>query len=88
MAHQWATEAGVDTERYFAAWREEGKAAGFSRNRRMLREGRPDLVVAFPSGRSFGTRHMIALAREADIPTWVMPEDRAIITALGEGVFV
>ena len=31
----------------------------------MLREGRPDLVVAFPGGK--GTAHMVGLARRAGV---------------------
>jgi hypothetical protein len=31
----------------------------------MLREGRPDLVAAFPGGR--GTAHMVRIAREAGV---------------------
>jgi predicted Rossmann-fold nucleotide-binding protein len=35
------------------------------RNRQMLTEGRPDLVVAFPGGK--GTANMVALARKAGV---------------------
>lgn len=40
-------------------------AAGFVRNRRMLFEGRPDKVVAFPGGK--GTEDMVRQALEAGI---------------------
>lgn len=40
-------------------------AAGPIRNQRMLNEGKPDLVVAFPGGR--GTEDMKKLARRAGI---------------------
>lgn len=40
--------------------------AGFQRNQRMIDEGRPDLVVAFPGGN--GTADMVARARAARIP--------------------
>lgn len=39
--------------------------AGPDRNQRMIDEGRPDLVVAFPGGR--GTADMIRRATEAGI---------------------
>jgi len=39
--------------------------AGFVRNQKMIDEGRPDLVVAFPGGR--GTADMIRRARDAGI---------------------
>jgi UDP-N-acetylmuramoylalanine-D-glutamate ligase len=32
----------------------------------MLRDGRPELVVAFPGGK--GTAHMVKLARAAGVP--------------------
>src|SRR4029077_1738687 len=88
MAFEWANNHGLNWERYFAKWREKGNAAGWSRNRRMLREGQPTLVVAFPLPQSRGTWHMVRIAKEAGGPTWALPKDRAIIQALGEGVFV
>jgi hypothetical protein len=48
-----------------ADWKRFGRAAGPMRNERMLKEGRPDLVIAFP-GRT-GTAGMKALAREAGV---------------------
>jgi len=48
-----------------ADWRTHGKAAGPIRNQRMLDEGRPDLVVAFPGGR--GTADMVRRAKAAGI---------------------
>src|SRR5687767_7065897 len=44
-----------------ADWNTHGKAAGPLRNARMLDEGKPDLVVAFPGGR--GTADMIRRAK-------------------------
>lgn len=54
-----------------ADWDTYGNHAGRVRNAHMLREHRPDLVVAFAGGR--GTRHMVTIAEEANIPviyTW------------------
>jgi hypothetical protein len=47
-AREWARERGIPTLRYQALWIAQGKAAGPIRNRRMLTEGMPDLLVAFP----------------------------------------
>lgn len=55
----------MKTHEYLADWEKYGKAAGPIRNKRMLLEGRPDLVVAFPGGR--GTMNMIKLAKEAGV---------------------
>lgn len=48
-----------------AEWDKYGKRAGYLRNKRMLDEGKPDLVVAFPGGK--GTANMVKLAEEAGV---------------------
>lgn len=65
IAHEWAVAVGVPTERYPADWNAHGSFAGPMRNRVMLKEGRPDLVIAFPGG--VGTRDMVRKARKADV---------------------
>lgn len=50
---------------YKANWTEHGKSAGVVRNNKMLKEGKPDLVVAFPGGR--GTAHMVSIAEKAGV---------------------
>lgn len=42
-------------EEYPAEWANEGRHAALIRNERMLRDGKPDLVIAFPGGQ--GTSH-------------------------------
>jgi hypothetical protein len=49
-----------------ADWDAHGKAAGPLRNQRMIDEGKPDLVVAFPGGS--GTADCVRRARAAGIP--------------------
>lgn len=46
-------------------WRTHGKAAGPMRNRRMIEQGRPGLVIAFPGGK--GTADMVRRSRLAGI---------------------
>ncbi len=65
FAKCWADEQKIPVETYRADWGAHGKAAGPIRNRQMLREGRPDMVVAFPGGR--GTTNMIKQATEAGV---------------------
>lgn len=65
LAHSWAGINGCLVEIYWAQWNVHGKAAGPIRNQRMIDEGRPDLVVAFPGGR--GTTDMVRRARVAGI---------------------
>ena len=52
---------------YPAKWKTYGKSAGPIRNQQMLDEGQPDLVVAFPTERSIGTKHMMKIAREKGV---------------------
>ncbi|AWN47210.1 hypothetical protein DK419_13510 [Methylobacterium terrae] len=68
-AYFWATIWGVDVETFPADWAQDGRAAGPMRNARMLREARPDLVLAFPGGR--GTADMVRRARAAGVPVEV-----------------
>lgn len=56
---------GLYEEVYEAQWGYYGKKAGIMRNIRMLEEGKPDLVVAFPGGK--GTAHMCKIARDVGI---------------------
>lgn len=48
-------------------WKRLGKKAGPLRNQRMLREGRPEVVLAFPTGGP-GTANMMMLARAQGLP--------------------
>ena len=65
LAHVWATMEDVPTERFEADWENQGSFAGPARNKRMLDEGKPDLVIAFPGGR--GTADMCRKARRAGV---------------------
>jgi hypothetical protein len=60
-----------------ADWVTHGRAAGPIRNRQMLTEGKPDLVIAFKDGLDLasgrgGTEHMVKIAKDAGIEVWVM----------------
>ena len=88
IAGAWAEARGVSVRRFPADWERHGMRAGVVRNEEMLIVGEPNLIVAFPTGRSIGTRHMMSLGRRNAIAVWEMPRDRARIAALGEGVFV
>lgn len=65
LAEAWGLIRGLHVERYAADWGRHGNAAGPIRNQRMIDEGKPDLVVAFPGGR--GTADMVRRARAAGI---------------------
>jgi len=65
MADKWAVNRYVMVEEYPADWKMHGPAAGPIRNQRMLDEGKPDIVVAFPGGR--GTADMVRRAKAAGV---------------------
>jgi hypothetical protein len=64
-ACKWARSMKVPIQSFPANWKVYGKAAGPIRNRRMLVEGKPNLVIAFPGGR--GTADMVKQAKEHGI---------------------
>jgi ABC-type Fe3+-hydroxamate transport system substrate-binding protein len=65
-AYSWAQKAGMPVEKYVPNWDKHGRAAGIIRNKEMLEEGKPDLVIAFPGGR--GTDNMVSIALKAGVP--------------------
>jgi hypothetical protein len=69
LAARWAQDRGVPTQVYMAEWERLGREAGPIRNQRMLTEGKPDLVVAFPGGK--GTANMVAQARAAGVRVFI-----------------
>jgi hypothetical protein len=71
LAYNWAKARGIDVVEFPADWKTHGKAAGPIRNRKMIVEGKPDEVIAFPGGR--GTADMKRAALAAGIPTWSYP---------------
>jgi predicted Rossmann-fold nucleotide-binding protein len=64
LAREWATEQGIPCVTCPADW-SRGRAAGPMRNTSMLRDHRPDVVVAFPGGR--GTADMVGKAEKAGV---------------------
>ncbi len=67
LADLWAQESGKPVMAFPADWTTHGRAAGPIRNKRMLVEGKPDVVFAFPGGR--GTENMISQALAAHVLT-------------------
>lgn len=66
LAFDWARAREVKTQLHNADWENEGRAAGPKRNQRMLDEGKPHMVIAFPGGR--GTADMVRRAEAAGVP--------------------
>lgn len=70
LAALWAVRRGVGLQPYPIdpeVWKRVGRSAGPMRNTRMLIDGMPDLVVAFPGGN--GTKDMMRKALKAKIHT-------------------
>lgn len=64
-AAAWAAREGINTVSCPANWKKHGKAAGPIRNRKMIVDHKPDLVLALPGGK--GTADMIRAAEEYGI---------------------
>ena len=74
LAARYAGETRTSCYAYPVAWRDRRgnyvPNAAFNRNQKMLDEGQPDLVVAFPGGG--GTRDMVRRARKRGTPVHIM----------------
>lgn len=75
LADEWAAGK-VETLTFTPLWKEHGNAAGPLRNQKMLEEGKPDLVVAFPGKR--GTADMVRRAKRAGIPLMEIATEQAV----------
>ncbi len=65
LAKNWAKSHGVEVVPFEAEWDKFGPAAGPIRNARMLDEGKPDALIAFPGGK--GTADCVAAAKQRAI---------------------
>lgn len=65
IALEWAATNGTYVKRFRADWGSYKKAAGIIRNKQMLEEGEPDVVLAFPGGT--GTANMKSIAKAAGV---------------------
>ena len=71
FARRWASTRSIEVATYLADPKRYAERAGAVRNTQMLREARPELVVAFRGGSD--TAHMITIAKAALVPvlkTW------------------
>ncbi len=73
LAHRWAQDHHIKSERYPALWGLYKRAAGPIRNAQMIKEGQPDAVVAFPG--QAGTKDMVAKALAAGLPVWEVDDE-------------
>jgi hypothetical protein len=55
----------ISCQVFMADWNQYGKQAGYIRNKQMLDEGKPDLIIAFPGGA--GTNMMCNISTKANV---------------------
>jgi|SRR5688572_4102066 hypothetical protein len=72
LGERFAEEMQWELDVYPADWETYGKRAGPIRNTQMLREGKPDMVIAFRGPNSRGTQNMINQARKAGVEVVVV----------------
>lgn len=70
LARMCAAVLKIPCKEYAANWDVYGRAAGVKRNKQMLDEGKPDLVIAFHDNleKSKGTKNMIMIANRDGVP--------------------
>ena len=67
---RYASENIFDVDKYPADWDKYGKKAGYMRNVEMAENA--DALIAFWDGKSKGTKHMIDIATERNLPIRVI----------------
>ena len=61
----WAKDNNIPVKEFHADWEKYGRAAGPIRNKQMAEYA--DALIAFWDGKSRGTKHMIDLAKRANL---------------------
>ena len=69
LAEHFAENNDIPTTIFHAEWKKFGNSAGPKRNKKMIEEGKPELVIAFNPG--IGTNNAIYFANKAGIPVKV-----------------
>ena len=76
FAREIAIELKIPYQEFMAKWEQLGRAAGPIRNKQMLQEGKPTLVIAFHNdiASSKGTAHMLYISKYYHIKTRLYTE--------------
>jgi hypothetical protein len=72
LADDYGRERELRVIRYPADWKTYGRAAGPIRNRLMLTDGQPHVIIAFKGGN--GTANMIEQGKKAGVPVYEVKE--------------
>jgi hypothetical protein len=80
IASNIAKRLGFEVRPYPADWDEFGVRAGPFRNRKMLRQESPNLVIAFHKdlANSKGTKDMVEIAKAAQVPVKIIPQPASL----------
>lgn len=70
LGEKYANENGFNIVEFPADWDKFGKSAGYKRNVEMAENA--DALIAFWDGDSRGTKHMIDIAKEKNLPTRII----------------
>lgn len=73
FGEKYANENGLNIMEFPADWDKHGKSAGYKRNLEMAENA--DALIAFWDGESQGTKHMIDIAKEKNLPTRIIRYD-------------
>lgn len=74
LGERLAKEKNFNLKKFPANWSLFGKQAGYIRNKEMAKYA--DACIVFWDGRSRGTKHMIDIARERDLPLKIVMTER------------
>ena len=70
LGEWYASNRNIPVTVFKADWDKYGKSAGYRRNEEMAQNA--DALVAFWDGKSKGTKHMIDLAKKANLTTTII----------------
>lgn len=70
LGEKYANENGLNIMEFSGDWDKHGKSAGYKRNIEMAENA--DALIAFWDGESRGTKHMIDIAKEKNLPTRII----------------
>ena len=73
LGEKYANENGLNIVEFPADWDKHGKSAGYKRNVEMAENA--DALIAFWDGDSRGTKHMVDIAKEKNLPTRIIRYD-------------
>lgn len=73
LGERWAIETNTPIISMPAEWDKYGKRAGYLRNKQMAQKA--DAAIGFWDGKSVGTRHMINICKNLNLPIIIYRED-------------